>query len=181
MQSYIQTITSVSDKPILRYLKDAFQVIGGSLFLAFAAQIAIPLTPVELTMQTFAVMLLALTLGKVKGTLSVIAYIIESMMGFPVLSNASIAPLAIIGIKGGYLLGFVIQAYLCGSLFEKFSKLSYSILLVSLVLISSLQLSIGALWLGNFIGWNQALIVGFYPFIPGEIIKCIAVLGFAKK
>lgn len=181
MLSYTQSVTASNEKPVFRYAKDALQVIGGSLFLAFSAQIAIPFLPVPLTMQTFAVMILALTLGKVKGTLSVVAYITESMMGLPVLSQATIAPLAIVGLRGGYLFGMIVQSYLVGSLFEKFSKLSYSTLLISLMLISTLQLSMGTLWLGSFIGWNQALMAGFYPFIIGETIKCISLLCIAKK
>ncbi len=178
-----QTVSSNSVKSYADLAKDFFLVLGGSLFLAIAAQIAIPFLPVPLTMQTFAVMMLSLALGKRKAVLSVAAYIAESMLGLPVLSQMSVAPLAIIGLRGGYIFGFMIQAYLAGALFEKSSELKFSSIAIALFLISVLQLSVGALWLGTFIGWNEALIAGFYPFIIGEAVKCLGVASFcqAKK
>lgn len=175
-----QTVSSKSVKSYTESAKDALQILGGSLFLALSAQIAIPFLPVPLTMQTFAVMMLALCLGKRKALLSVVAYIAESMFGLPVLSQMSQAPLAIIGLRGGYLFGFMIQAYLAGALFEKSRELKFSSIVMALFLISILQLSVGALWLGTFIGWNQALVAGFYPFIIGEAVKCFAIASFAK-
>ncbi|HRD55187.1 MAG TPA: biotin transporter BioY [Parachlamydiaceae bacterium] len=164
----------VSKKDLFSYAKDALQVVAGSLFLSLCAQIAIPLFPVPLTMQTFAVMLLGATLGKVKGTLSVLAYIAESMLGFPVLAGMIVEPLAIFGLRGGYLFGFIAQAYLTGTFFEKYKTPSFSFTLFSLLLISLLQLGMGALWLASFIGLNQALLLGFYPFVPGTVLKCLA-------
>jgi biotin transport system substrate-specific component len=180
MSTYTQIIQAIDSKPVLRFAKDTMQVLGGSLLLATAAQMAIPMWPVPLTMQTLAVMFLGLTLGKVKGTLSVILYMIEAMMGLPVLTGGAPVAAAMM-LRGGYLFGFAVQAYFTGLLFEKFSKISYPIMFTLLTLVSILQLSLGALWLGSMVGFQTAFMTGFYLFIPGEIVKCLTILAFAKK
>lgn len=182
MQSYPIVQNPISSQTF-KLAKDLLQILGGALFLSLASQITIPLSPVPLTMQTFAVMVLALTLGRVKGTLAVVAYLVETMFGLPVLANAASSPFAIVGIRGGYLFGFIVQCYLAGVVFEKASSkaISYGTLLVSLLMISALQMFLGALWLSSFIGLGQALMAGFVPFIPGEFLKCVFVLGLFKK
>lgn len=180
MHSVLQT-ASLSKKDLSSYIKDAFQILAGSLFLTLSAQIALPLFPVPLTMQTFAVMLLGVTLGKVKGTLSVLTYLVESTLGLPVLSGMVVEPLAIVGLRGGYLMGFLLQAFLTGAFFEKFKKPSFSFTLTALMAISLLQLGMGTLWLASFIGLNQAVLVGFLPFISGAFIKCLLFFPASKK
>ena len=181
MQSYPIVQNPISSQTF-RLAKDLLQILGGALFLSLASQVTIPLTPVPLTMQTFAVMILALTLGSVKGTLAVVAYLIETMFGLPVLANAASSPLAIVGVRGGYLFGFIIQCYLSGLLFEKASSkaISYATMLVSLVMISALQMFLGSLWLSSLVGLKAALMAGFIPFVPGEFLKCVFTLGLFK-
>ena len=67
----------------------AIQVFSGSILLALIAQVAIPLpfTPVPLSLQTFAVFMLALTLGSKKGTAAVVTYLIQGTLGFPVFAG----------------------------------------------------------------------------------------------
>lgn len=177
----LQSVTLNSTKSFASYAQDIFQVIAGSLFLSVAAQIAIPFIPVPLTMQTFAVMLLGLTLGPVKGALSVALYIAESMTGLPILANFKSNPTALVGLCGGYIFGWVVQAYLTGLLFEKSSKASFKTLLGALLFISALQLGMGTLWLASFIGLKEAIFAGFVPFIIGETLKCIAILKIAAR
>lgn len=179
MQSIISNRSNVIvDSKIV---KSVFQVFAGSLFLAMSAQISIPLSFVPLTMQTFAVMMLGLTLGRVKGALSVALYLLESFMGYPVLSGLSVASVPLITLRGGYLFAMVLQAYLTGLLFEKYSHLSNVVLLGSLFSITVLQLSMGAFWLGTTIGFQEALFAGFFPFLAGEFFKSVALLSFNKK
>ncbi|WP_063124704.1 biotin transporter BioY [Waddlia chondrophila] len=160
-----------------------FQILGGSLLIALCAQIKIPLffSPIPLSLQTLAVMLVAGFLGRRKGFFAVASYLGLLCYGLPVAAGGVSAPLALIGASGGYLIGFAVQAYLVGLCAENRSRMTSLALMGALVLISFLQLGLGTLWLGAFIGMNSAFLVGLLPFIPGEILKATAATIFISK
>ncbi len=152
------------------------QIIGGSLFIAILAQVKIPLffSPVPFTFQTFAIMLVAGCLGRLKGTSAVLAYLTQLGIGLPVAAGGAISPLALIGPTGGYVLGFVVLAYLAGWCSDHQHKMGRFPFLLSLFSISLLQLSIGTMWLATFTGFKNAFFMGFLPFVVGELLKSIA-------
>jgi biotin transport system substrate-specific component len=156
-------------------LLQASQILLGSLLIALLAQIQVPLpfTPVPLTLQTLAVMLLAGILGRVRAALAVFAYLAEVGMGLPVLAGMASHPLALIGPRAGYLIGFFFLAYFAGSIFER--KLKPVITCAALGGICLGQLLMGACWLGLFVGMQNALSMGFFPFLIGEVLKILAV------
>jgi len=158
----------------------ATQIFVGSLLIALCARITIflPFTPVPLTLQTLAVMMIGATLGSRRAVLSVILYIGESVMGFPVLHGGLANPLALIGPNGGYLIGFIFQAYLVGWFAERRYTLLKTTLMLGMSLACCLQLILGTLWLGHFVGYQSMLIMGVIPFIPGEILKMLIVTNF---
>jgi biotin transport system substrate-specific component len=161
----------------------AVQVVMGSLLIALCAQISIPLpfTLVPVSMQTFAVMMVGAMLGSRKGAAAVILYLVESIVGLPVLAGGHVNPLALIGPCGGYLIGFVAQAYLVGWFAERahvFGKL-WTAFGVSLA--CALQLALGAFWLAQFVGYEAILVMGVLPFIPGEMIKILAVVNSLSR
>jgi biotin transport system substrate-specific component len=157
-----------------------FKVVACSLFIALCAQIRIPLffTPIPITLQTFAVMLVAYMLGARHGTLSVLLYIAEATLGLPVLAGKISNPMVLFSITGGYLIGFAIQAYIAGIVIEKKKELGKELVFTGLLLASSLQLICGGLWLSHFVGWENTLIMGIVPFIPGEILKVVVFMTF---
>lgn len=153
------------------------QVLGASLLIGLCAQIKIPLffSPVPLTLQTFAVLLIGGMLGTKKGIASVLLYFLQGCVGLPVFSGGASGLLYFMGPVGGYLVGFILQAYLVGWWMERQSVPS-SGKLVGLLLCACLaQLTVGMLWLAHFVGWNHVLSMGLYPFIPGEVLKCLLV------
>ncbi len=158
-------------------LPSLLQIIGGSLFIALCAQISIPLpfTPVPITGQTFAVLLVGGLLGRTKGALSVLAYLAETTLGLPFLAGGLSMPLAIVGLTGGYLIGMVIQAGMMGWFAKRNQQFSKRRLLLGGLAAIVIQMAIGATWLGHFIGYENAMAMGVYPFIPGELIKLLAV------
>lgn len=158
-------------------------IVAGSLLIALCAQIQIPLgfTPVPITLQTFSVLLLAATLGARNAMLAVIVYIAEGMMGLPVMKGGTANPFALVGPTGGYLVGMVVQAYLAGWFFERFSRFSSTPLLLALSTTCFIQLGLGALWLSFFVGSAHVLQMGILPFLPGEILKTLAVLGYSSS
>jgi biotin transport system substrate-specific component len=149
------------------------QILGASLLIGLLAQIRIPLyfTPVPITGQTLAVMLIGALLGSRKGSLAVICYLIQGAFGMPVFAGGSFGLIHFTGPSGGYLFGFVLQAYLIGLLFEQKNILSRMPVFLKIFLPGIIQLVIGTVWLANFTGWNSAWTCGFYPFILGELIK----------
>lgn len=161
---------------------DLLLAFGGSLFLALCAQIAIPLpfTPVPLTMQTFAVLLLGGLLGPRKGALSVLFYLLEVCFGFPVLAGGVAAPMALLGPRAGYLAGMVVQAYLAGLCVSQWK--ARPAVLFGLLATCAVQLTMGMWVLAPFVGWHNAIPMGVIPFIPGEILKSLlAATYFARR
>lgn len=168
--------TSLSQTKKAHFAKTLGLSIAGSLFLALASQVAIflPFTLVPVTMQTLAVFLLGGTLGSRIGSLSVIAYLVEGTCGFPVFAGGAINPLWFLGAKAGYLVGFVLAAYLVGKITEQKSKLSFFQTLGTVVLAEAVILTSGCLWLSLFVGFPQSIYAGMLPFLPGACYKTVS-------
>lgn len=149
------------------------QVIVGSIFLGLLSQIALslPFTPVPLSMQTLGVALLTLSLGWRKATLAVGAFLLQATAGLPVLAGGLSNPLWMIGPKAGYLIGFMLSAYIVGRMIEKRQNNSFIKNWLILSLNEGIILFSGALWLSLFVGWENTIALGVLPFLPGALIK----------
>lgn len=148
-------------------------VIGGSLAIAAAAHLRIPLpfTPVPVTAQTFAVLLIGVLYGAKRGAATVLTYLTLGIMGLPVFAAAPPGPGALLSPTAGYLAGYVGAAWVTGSLSELgWDRKPWSTAL-AMATGSCLILAFGTLWLSRFVGWDRALQTGFLPFIPGDLIK----------
>lgn len=154
-------------------VRDAILVLGGSLALALCAQVAIrlPLSPVPITGQTLAVLLVGVCLGSRRGMLSVLAYLAEGAMGLPVFAGGCSGPAWLAGPTGGYLLGFVAAAWAVGWLYEHLGDRSISGMVVVLLPGSASMYLLGLPWLAHFVGADKALALGLVPFLPGDLIK----------
>lgn len=178
-QAAIQLAPSISTKRMPAIL----QIIGASLFIAICAQIRIPLffTPVPITLQTFAILLVGSILGSKKGTLAILTYIAEALFCLPVLTGGAFGMAVFMGATGGYIFGFIAQAYLAGLYFETSMRRSSLTTLAALSGICFLQLAMGSIWLAHFVGWKSAFVMGFAPFIPGEILKSLAITSYHQR
>ena len=94
-------------------LKQAALVLGGTMFIALAAQVSIPFFPVPMTLQSLAILIVGLTFGARLGAVTLVAYLAEGAMGLPVFANGASAP-ALLGPSAGFLYGFVLMAWLAG-------------------------------------------------------------------
>ncbi len=152
------------------------QVVFGSLFIALFAQISIPIpySPVPVTGQTFAVLAVAMALGSRNGALAVLTYILEGAAGLPFFAGGVGGALYLLGPTGGYLLGFVLCALVCGKLAELGYDRSYGRMLIAMTLGHLIIFIPGILWLSRFVPAGQALALGFVPFIPGTVLKTLA-------
>ena len=154
-----------------------FQVLGASLLMALCSQIKIvlPFTPVPLTCQTFAVLLIGATLGSRKGACALLLYFAEILVGLPVLAGGAANPLIFLGPKGGYVLGWCLQAFLMGWFVERMAWPRPITLLIGGLLSCAVEMGLGVWVLAQFVGWNHVWTMGFFPFIPGEILKVLAI------
>lgn len=154
-----------------------FQVLGASGLIALCSQIKIdlPFTPVPLTLQTLAVLLIGASLGSRKGVWAILLYFAQILIGLPVLSGGVSDPLIFLGPKGGYVLGFCLQAFLMGWCVEKLPWSKSVTLFVGGIVACSAQLGFGVLVLAQFVGWNAVWTMGLYPFLPGEMLKIFLI------
>jgi biotin transport system substrate-specific component len=152
---------------------DSLLVIAGSLVVALSAliQIRLPFTPVPITAQTLAVLLVGALLGSRRGGLTLVAYLGEGLAGLPVFSGGGFGLAHLLGPTGGYLLGFVAAAYLTGLLAERGWD-RRPLTAFGAMLIGNLVIYLfGISWLGWLVGVQQALSLGLVPFVAGELIK----------
>lgn len=171
-------------------VRDITLVIVGSLFVALAAQVAIPLpfTPVPITGQTFAVALTGALLGSKRGALAILAYLAEGAVGLPFFAGGAGGVAVLKGATAGYLMGFVVSAFVVGWLCERGWDRRLATLALTLLIGDILIFLFGVSWLARFVGTGQAIEKGFIPFIPGDLIKiALATLvitglwGWAKR
>ena len=182
-------------------LRDAIAVVAATIFLAACAQIAIPLpfTPVPITGQTFAVLLIGATLGSTRGAAAIILYLLEGAAGLPFFAPSG-------GMfTYGYLAGFVPAAYVAGFLCERGWDRDFRFSLVALLIGNAVIYAIGLPWLASAYGvlgagievststpqfWQdvftsgqlgflrgdlaaQAVSTGLLPFVPGDLAKAV--------
>jgi biotin transport system substrate-specific component len=154
---------------------DIVLIVGATIFIALCAQIAIPVpfSPVPITGQTLAVLLTGILLGRRRGSAAMLVYCTEGVLGLPVFAGGSFGIQHLIGPTGGYLLGFIPAAYFCGYLAEQGWDRSFVPTLLTMLAGKLIIYTCGLLWLGQWVEFNQILIMGLYPFLPGMAIKII--------
>ena len=152
---------------------DVMLVVGGSILVALCAQLAfyIPFTPVPVTMQTFGVLLTGALLGSKRGALSMIIYLMEGAIGLPVFAAGKMGIVTIVGPTGGYLFGFIAAAFITGFLAERGWDRKYWTAVLMMVSGTSVIFIFGLSWLYFLVENTNLLKIGFYPFLPGAVIK----------
>jgi len=150
-------------------------VVFGTLLIYVAAKINVPFWPVPMTMQTFAILVIAATYGFRLGLTTVLLYLAEGASGLPVFAGTPQEGIGIaymMGPTGGYLVGFAGAAALVGWFAERGLD-RRPVSLFGLMLASHLVIfGLGLLWLGVLFGFSQSILAsGLYPFIPGLFAK----------
>lgn len=156
-------------------LRDLILVFSGIILVALFAQIKIllPFTPVPLTGQTFAVLLVGATLGSKRGTVSMLLYTALGAFGLPVFAGGASGMAYLTGTTMGYLIGFVLSAYLIGKMAERGLERNLRTSLLPFIAGTFVIYFFGAGWLAMLFGIEKALALGVLPFIIGDIIKLI--------
>ena len=164
----------------LNILKKILLVIFGTLLLTISAKIKVPFYPVPMTMQTFVVVLIGITLGWKLGLVTILAYLFEGAIGLPVFAGTpekGVGISYITGPTGGYLIGFMTSVLIAGfvnlnrNIFVRFLLISLSVFAIYLT---------GVPWLAYLAGWEVAYVWGIKNFVLAEILK-IAILALSAE
>jgi biotin transport system substrate-specific component len=157
----------------LDFVRQVGLVIGFSLLTALAAQVVIPIGPIPITGQTFAVLLTGALLGSRLGAMAMIAYLIEGASGLPFFSGGSSTVAHLMGPYGGYLIAFPAAAFITGSFAEHGWDRRFFTAAAAMAIGSLLILLSGWLWFSFVLRTSPALtfFAAFLKFIPGDMIK----------
>ncbi len=181
------TMTNIATRPMIRSrpLVMTVWILAFAIATALSANLRIPLpfTPVPVTLQTFFVLMAGLVLGPGPAAVSMALYLVAGAFGLPVWAGAAGASGLgyLSGVTAGYLLAFPVAAYLAGMLsgHELNRKRAY----VAIVAAGLLILAAGTSWMALLTGsglWEASLL-GFWPFLLGDVIKTIAAVEIGLR
>jgi biotin transport system substrate-specific component len=173
----------VKQDRVLEGIRQASIVIGATIFIALCARVTLPLpfTPVPLTLQNFAVLLVGMLLGWRRGFAALALYLAEGASGLPVFNPAGPGGIAqLLGPTGGYLLAYPFVAAVAGCIAEAgqrtFARLLAAGFAAELVLFAG-----GIGWLAMLThSMAQAVQFGLYWFIFAEVIKVMMAAAIAS-
>lgn len=153
-------------------------IAAGTALTAAAAQISIPMWPVPITGQTFAVLFVGTVLGATRGAISMGFYMLLGAVGLPIFTAGKSGLAYIAGPTGGYLIGFVLAAVVTGWLAQRQWDRKVLGTFVSFLAGTVAIYAVGLPWLSVALGQlglphdlAATLQAGLLPFIPGDILK----------
>ena len=165
-----------------KILKSLLAIVLGSIALTISAKIKIPFYPVPMTMQTFVVLFLGISLGHKIAIASISLYLLEGIAGLPVFSNSPEKGVGLIYFTGptmGYLIGFLSACYLASKIKVDDNLI---VVLLKLIIATSTIYILGLIWLGTLIGWDKPIFeLGAKPFLLAEIFKVMLLALITKK
>ncbi len=157
-----------------RLATQLFLAIAGTLVLTLSAKTKVMLGPVDISMQTLAVLLIAATFGMRLGVATVLLYMAEGAMGFPVFQSTpekGIGVAYMLGSTGGYLAGFVVMAAIVGWAADRGWDRHPIKLFNAMLVAEVVMMAMGFAWLALLIGPEKSWQFGVVPFIVGDLIK----------
>jgi biotin transport system substrate-specific component len=161
--------------PRPRVLTDVLLVLGGAGFVALAAQVSfeLPFTPVPITGQTFAVLLVGASLGALLALASLGLYLFVGALGAPIYAEGNSGWETLTGPTGGYIVGFVLAAFLIGVLAQRRWDRRFSSAVAAMLTGNVVIYLVGLPWLAEKIdaGFETTLEQGLYPFVVGDLLK----------
>ena len=136
--------------------------------------LSIPIGPVPISFTNLAIYLTVILLGWKKGTVSCVIYLLIGFVGVPVFASFTAGPGKLLGLTGGYLIGFIFMAIISGFFVDRFPGKRYMYVL-GMVLGTVVLYAFGTLWLAYQanMGFGAALAAGVLPFIIGDLLKIL--------
>src|SRR6266542_3197712 len=156
-----------------RAVTDVLLVIGASAIIAIAAQIAIPIpfTPVPLTMQPLAVVMVGIVLGARRGAAAATLYLLEGISGLPVFAQGHGGALWLLGPTAGYLYSYPLAAFVAGWFSQRGWGSSILRALAGMLIAMAIIYAGGWSWLAILSGPRAACTMGIVPFVIADIGK----------
>ena len=150
-------------------------VVFGTALLIISAKVMVPFWPVPMTMQTFAVLALGMVYGWRLAGATMVLYLVQGAAGLAVFAGTpekGIGLAYMMGPTGGYLIGFVFAALLCGYLAERGWGRN-PLTTAAAMLLGTIAIYVpGLLWLGGLFGWDKPILEwGLFPFVIGDLAK----------
>ncbi len=169
-----------------RAVTNLLLVVGASAVIAIAAQVAIPLpfTPVPLTLQPLAVLLVGVVLGSRRGTAAAALYLLEGLSGLPVFAQGHSGPLWLAGPTAGYLYSYPFAAFIAGWFSERGWGNSIMRALCGMLIALAVIYLGGWSWLAILAGPRAAFAMGIVPFVIADVVKVAigaALLPYAQR
>jgi biotin transport system substrate-specific component len=157
-----------------RFVVQAAMVIAGSLLLALSAKAKVVLGPVDMSLQTLAVLLIAATFGFRLGVATLLVYLAEGAAGLPVFQGTpekGIGLAYMVGPTGGYLAGFLAMAVIVGWAVDRGWGRSVAKIFAAMLVAEVVMMVMGFGWLATLIGAAKSWQFGVAPFIVPDLIK----------
>jgi biotin transport system substrate-specific component len=182
------TIPRVLNERVIRgsAVTNVMLVIAGSALIAIAAQIAldVPFSPVPLTMQPIAVLLVGVVLGAKRGAAAATLYLVEGMSGMPVFAQLHGGAMWLTGLTAGYLWSYPLAAFVAGWFSERNWGSTVIRALAGMLCALAVIYVGGWSWLAILTGARNAFVAGVAPFVAADIVKiavAAALLPTAQK
>lgn len=181
IEGSLSAVRPAGAHPVTKRLGELALAAAGAFLVAISAQVRIPaptpwgtLSPVPITAQTLAVLLVGMLLGSRIGLLSLGLYLVGGSTGLPFFAAG-----ALLGPTGGYLVGFAGAAYVVGRLFESGWARDPHRAFLALLAGNGVVYLVGLPWLAHSVGWSAALPLGLYPFVIGDLLKLVCAVAVA--
>ncbi|MEP9347428.1 biotin transporter BioY [Xanthobacter sp. KR7-225] len=152
-------------------------VVIAVALIAWSAQLTIPMEPVPITLQSYAVLTVGALSGARLAFLALVAYVGLGLSGLHLFAGGRTGFEVLAGPSGGYVVGFIVAAVLVGWLQENYARLRILPLFGAILLGHAVIMALGAGWLAWQKGLAFAIEKGTLPFIPGAVFKSIGVLA----
>jgi biotin transport system substrate-specific component len=148
--------------------------VAGTILLTLSAKTKVVLGPVDLSLQTLAVLLIAATFGFRLGLATLLLYMAEGAAGFPVFQSTPEKGIGIaymLGTTGGFLAGFVVMAAIVGWAADRGLDRNPFTLFGAMIVAEAAMMAMGFAWLATLIGADKAWTFGVAPFLVADLIK----------
>lgn len=165
---------ALPEKGAARLATQLLLAIAGTLLLTLSAKTKVVLGPVDISLQTLAVLLIASAYGLRLGVATMLLYMAEGAMGFPVFQGTPEKGIGIaymLGSTGGYLAGFVVMAAIVGWAADRGWDRHPVKLFNAMLVAEVIMMAMGFAWLAMLIGPEKSWQFGVLPFIVGDLIK----------
>lgn len=165
---------ALPDNRAARLLVQIVLAIAGALLLTLSAKTKVVFGPVDMSLQTLAIFLIAATFGMKLGIATLLLYMAEGALGLPVFQSTpekGIGLAYMMGTTGGYLAGFVVAAAVVGWAADRGWDRNVAKFLAALLVAEFAIMGLGYAWLATIIGAEKAWLFGVAPFIVPDLVK----------